>query len=368
MDGPPLEVTKAYYASIMAQEELRLRARNARAARARGGSLEAPEQAQAANVRELLFRLVTADGRPPTESHPVRQLILHGPRGPLATVQPGGPMDNDPNDVAFLLTDPKFMLWREPEQTAEGFFRSFAATGGSYGHAPFVFHIRGEDWAAGGLELEIEHAAVPGDCVRIELLDGQVYRPIGTLAVNGPGWRRQRWPLAVPATQQSIEPATANADHEPPAVKVVDRWDTEQARFEEIIPVDLQGRPRQVFPCGEPFGFRIAVRVQRTLPTCWLVIVMYDSRGNLVLLFRHRFDRPIEAGPRSWTAIAPRPNLRQGEYLASVELLPAYDIMATEKLPFYCHWNRCVSLRVDEQYLGHIPLGLVQLPFEVREC
>ena len=53
--------------------------------------------------------------------------------------------------------------------------------------------------------------------------------------------------------------------------------------------------------------------------------------------------------------------------VASAELLPVYDCLETEKLPYYCHWDRCVMFRVDEGYVGHIPQGVIALPFELRE-
>ena len=75
----------------------------------------------------------------------------------------------------------------------------------------------------------------------------------------------------------------------------------------------------------------------------------------------------MRPGRAQWDVMVDAPNLRQGDYVASVELLSHYDPMATEKLPFYCHWNRCVVFRVDESYLGHIPLGLVDIPFRLME-
>ncbi|MDA8325032.1 MAG: hypothetical protein M0033_02315, partial [Nitrospiraceae bacterium] len=48
-------------------------------------------------------------------------------------------------------------------------------------------------------------------------------------------------------------------------------------------------------------------------------------------------------------------------YLVSTELLKYYDQFAIDKLPYYCHWNRNLSFRVDENYTGNIPLGLIQI-------
>lgn len=250
MDGSPVDVTKAYYASILAQEELRIRARNARLGQKQARQLEAREADE--DVKELLFRLVTATGEPPTESHPIKRLTLCNGNGVIAGISPGGPMDNDASDTAYLLTDPKYMLWRDPEFVGEDVIRCFAATGGKYGHAPFVMEVAREVWQAGGLELEIEHAAVPGDSVRAELFDGSGYHLVGVLTPGRGGWRVERWSLPAAVTgEQACKEADGVSEVDGSETAETDAVDAVDEAVEEESVADIPAEEAAVV-CDEP--------------------------------------------------------------------------------------------------------------------
>ncbi len=403
MDGEPLEVTKAYYASILAQEERRLRARNARLARSDAGRLQ--EREQAGDVKELLFRLVTDHGGPPGESHPIGRLTLKQGGRVLAEVLPGAPMDNNPAEAAYLLTDPRYMLWREPENVAGRWIRCFAATGGKYVHAPFVMQLPREVWQAGGLELEIEHAAVPGDVVRAELFDGQAYQPLGVLTPDVSGWRTDRWsvpgpcvegpsterpaasvaeqpeeapspseassrapesppadPQAAPETPADLDPAAARG----PADVVLrrrtgDRFYSDWAEIVEARICDSDGVPRAVFGLGQSIHVHVEADVRVAIATCEFTFALYTTTNTVVAAAYWPIRGGLRPGRWAWAFSIEQPNLRQEEYLLSLALIRQYCPATNEAHEFYSLWNRSLSFRVDEGRLGKTPLGLVRL-------
>ena len=387
-NGDPLNVTKAYYASIMDQEKIRLRARNAKLARRQAGALVRQEHER--GVRELLFRLMVPGESPPACPHPVRRLTLLAQNGFRVEVHPGAPMDNDPGQAAYIMADSYYMNWSEPRLVRGVHVRCFENVRGKLLHAPFIFGVPAHVADCEPLSLEIEHCASPEEEVAVELFDGQEYRRLGLLTADGETWHCQRFQVPTTSPQdaetsisdegdeseralqeltgQVQAPGAANASaKDAPVPTVEDRWNTPRAKFDEIVPIDAEGNVKHVFASGETFGFRISATVHETLPVCWLVVVIYDSKGHKLCMWVAPFEEPIPGGKHTWELTADRPNLRQGEFVVSAELLDEYDSNALGKLSCYCHWNRCVVFRIDEGYVGNIPLGAVTLPVRFRE-
>jgi lipopolysaccharide transport system ATP-binding protein len=361
-DGPPMEVTKAYYASILQQEEVRLKARNARLSRRQAGEIAREERE---GMRELLMRFIPKPEGPPRESHPIRRLQLHGASGFSAELEPGAPMDNDGDQAAHLLADRQYMNWSDPKVVESARVRCVENVGGKYLHAPFVFAVPQDAWLDGRFRLGVEHAAKTGEEIAVEYFHADAYHSIGRLEAGNGRWRTQEFEFTMGSPDDIVTPMETRVESGSGGVQ--DKWATNHAAFEEVLAIDGAGVPKQVFHRGEALGFQISVKVQRPLSPCWLALILYHQNGQQIASWIHRFEREIEPDRARWQVIVDRPQLRQGDYVASVELLSHYDPMATEKLPYYCHWNRCVVFRIDESYLGHIPLGLVELPFELKE-
>ena len=422
MDGKPLEVTKAYYASILAQEELRLKARNARLGRGQAKELQQKEETQ--DVKELLFRLVTTNSEPPSESHPIRKITLRRNDAIIESVRPGAPMDNDAEQSMYLMTDKTHMLWREPEVVSGQRFRCFAPTGGKYSHAPFVVGIAGEMWSSGRFDLEIEHSAVPGDNIRVEVFDGEHYHPLGLLTTNKTGWQTEKWPLPMhrlrpeadddkdrPATPASIEkdpvPATVNEINaetlgaavdetpsvltSPPVDKIaaippvqhadtinipasnddaslliqqqrdVDKFYTAYAEFAAIRLLDASNRPRVVFAPNETVKLAVEVDVKLPIAVCAFSIAIYSMNNVVIGLAHWPIQEGLPTGKCRWDIAIDQPNIRQAEYLVSCALIKEYSEATNETTIFYCRWNRSLSFRVEEGRVGRTPAGLLFL-------
>jgi hypothetical protein len=143
-----------------------------------------------------------------------------------------------------------------------------------------------------------------------------------------------------------------------------DKWKTSEAEFVEIVPRGRsESRPQFVFALGEPVMFKVVVSVHTDLPVLWLAGSFYDQFGNRVFLTVQKFSRGAPPGRHEINLTLERPNLRQGEYVGTFELLPEFDFnwRGLGRIPYLCLWDRCIFFKVDERYRGLIELGLVDV-------
>jgi lipopolysaccharide transport system ATP-binding protein len=372
MDGLPLDVTKAYYASILQQEEVRLRARNARLGRGQVKQLQAREDTE--HIKEVLLRFVTNSGAPPTKSHPIRRITLRCGQW-SETITPGAPMDNDASQSAYLMTDPKYMLWSEPLLADGERVRCITATGGQYGHAPMVFGVPTSAWQSGGASVEIDHASVTGDTINVEYFDGQSYQILGVLE-SAQGRREQESftigfaatrPIDTAPRSVSEIPRADNKDDESPgADPVLLQRDTEKfysqfAEFCRIETIDEQGRSRVLFRAGESFGLHVEAEIRRSIPVCEFAVAVYNLSSSVIAAFWWKFECGLDIGKYRWRIFVQRPNLRQDTYVLSCALLRERPIMSNENLTYYSAWNRANSIKIDEGRLNNVPMGIVSL-------
>ena len=365
MEGSTLDVSKSYYASILEQEEKRLRARTSRAvARQRGTAADAPDDIS------HQFRLVAADGSRLRGRHPVRRIALASENGVLVEIRPGEPMDNDSTQSAYLLTDPTCMLWGKPAELDGEIVRCVEDTGGTYAHAPICFRLEGGA-SQHGLKIVIEHAANATDSLAIEVLEGETYRRLGVLQPAGGKWRLEQFATSVApqaATDATGNPTSPAAETASPSAEFAapsrDKWETDEARFLEIQPCNpLSSRPSFLFELGQDIGFRIVVSLKVPLRVLWLAAILYDDKGGRVAFVAEKIQHDLTPGNYEFLMILRNPNIRQGEYVVSFDLLPEFDRdwRGEGRLPYLCHWDRCVFFKVEESYRGVIDLGRVYL-------
>jgi lipopolysaccharide transport system ATP-binding protein len=386
MAGPTLDISKAYYASVTEREEARLRAQTTRAV-ARMRRRGAPANS-AGEEDTLLLRLVMADGGLPAQSHPVCRVALVLADGQRLEVLPGEPMDNDESQAAYIRSDPGYMLWDLPATVAGRASRCVSDTGGSYRHAPIFFRAS-MDMLGPQAAIEIEHAAVPGEAIAVEIHEPGGYRRLGVLTPSQAryAWRVDRLQIAGPAAITdpgngfdgcSIEDEKQRGDcalgKESSGLEIAgngrprEKWETGEARFLDICTADASGATGQsVFKLGEPITFKINVALHVFVPVCWLAGIIFDAQGNRVFLGVHKFENGLDVGESEILFRLGSPNLRQGEYVGSFELLPIFDYYwpHSRRIPYLCHWDRCVYFKIEEDYRGSIALGLVFLPVEV---
>lgn len=369
-DGLPLEVTKMYYAATLKREEHRIKAKNTKIAKRYGNVTDI----NANESKEVLFRFVTSNGLPPKQLHAIKKILLTNRKGFNLTIEPGSPMDNDGDQSAYILADPKYMVWSVPKKIEGDFVRCIEDTGGKYGHAPFTFIVPEGIWNDDELEIVVDHFSPGNEGINLEMFDEDGYKTIGALT-SGKQYKSDSFLIQknhnkdasskitddVSSLIQRDEKLTDSAEE----LKSQDKWATGDAEFKSVITTDDDGNEKQIFSVGESINFKINVNIKNILPKCWIDMVVYDEKGNRVSLIVHRLEGAISPGNKVINIKLKKPNLRQGEYVMSLELLKHYDDTAVEKLPYYCHWNRCIVFRIDEGYVGNIPLGSIKLDYVV---
>jgi len=384
MAGPTLDISKAYYAFVTEREEARLRAATSRAvSRMR---LQEHTANSGREEEQLLFRLVRADGGLPSQSHPVCRIALFLADGRRLEVLPGEPMDNDDSQPAYIRSDPGYMLWDLPVTVRGRAVRCVTNTSGIYCHAPIFFRASMEMLGAQGA-IEIEHAAVAGEAIAVEIYEPGGYRRLGLLtpAPDPDGWQIDRLTIASPAAMTgpdnaltgcstggrvtdtalgaALESSGAVGDRGPR-----EKWETIEARFVDVTVCNDASIPQHTFKFGQAINFKITIETRVAIPQCWLALIIYDERGNRILLAVHHFQNEFEVGKYELLSRISQPNLRQGEYIVTLELLPEFDLIwqGQTRMPYLCHWDRCVFFKIDEDYHGLIELGIVSLPMTVE--
>jgi lipopolysaccharide transport system ATP-binding protein len=395
-DGKPLDVTKAYYASILKQEEARLKARNARLGRRQADRLVADE---VGGDHDLLLRLVTGHGGPPKHSHPIRRLRLSAGNpgggagaggsaeaGFMLEVEPGTPMDNDPNQPARLLADATYMNWGPPTllEGASGLrvrcFKDVGSGGGRYLHAPFVFTVPKDISAERELTFSIEHAAADGEQVFVEVFAQDRYHRLGELSTDGVGLRCQSWPVPASLVRQEsscAEPSSGTAcgtgmphgagEDGHAMLEPVrsehgrDRYRTGHAEFVSVATQTPHGDECVVFEAAAPIALHVVVDVRRRIARCEFTMAIYTPSGVVLAVMRWPVAGGLDRGRHEWRIIFTEPPLRQGEYVLSFAIIREWSDVSNEKLTYYCEWNRNVSFRIDEGLVGTASMGLVRM-------
>jgi ABC-type polysaccharide/polyol phosphate transport system ATPase subunit len=387
----PLTVTKTYYAAILKQEEERIKSRNARL------SQNEEWAAKTELNHSLLGRFVISEGIQPQQAHPIRRLTLDFGAKFKAVLEPGTPMDNDQSQAAFLLTDPIYMNWSEPQLFNNSRVRYFKDNGGQYRHAPFIFMVPNNVWEKGVGTLKVEHAARAGESVQVELYDEQGYQPLGVLEPSPDRWHTQAWPILIGETHKDkavVEPDEAKpvgVNHnlpllpiaaaeealttgDPPAsnskvilkqkVASLGNYLSDYAEFLNIETIDRVDQPKVIFALNEAIGVKVTVRVHRNIPKCGFVITIYTVNGGVMANMFWSIPTGLPPGVQSWRIIIETSNLRQSEYVISCALVEEavarnFYTASNEIVVFYCLWDRVLSFRIEEGFMGQMPMGIV---------
>ena len=363
MEGNSLDVSKAYYAAVLKQEEERLRAETTRSLRRQSQAASEPD------VGTLLIRLRCDEPAP--LRYLVKAIRLRSAEGREISVHPGGPMDNDDSQTSFVLARlGDDAAWSKPVAVGGEMARAFEPRGP---HLQAMVAFQGVGEMTGPVTVEIDHFSEKPGAVRVELLRGEHLRPLGWLGKpDAKGWTTETFievqPSRATKATQHTESDTKNsgsaADLDPTPIS--DSWGSEQGRFTELAAWDPTDRkPRNIFALGQTIGIRAGFQLLVPVTRCWFVAIVYTLRGERVAIHAEEIKRPLESGLHMATLSILHPNLRQGEYTVSLEVLPEFRTNwgGPGRLPFICHCDRAVFFKVDERYTGTIDQGLTRQAF-----
>jgi lipopolysaccharide transport system ATP-binding protein len=181
MAGEPHVVVKEYLAVVRRETEIRHRAQEMRISQRRAKMLMTSDDA----YTTMLFRL-RVDAMHPKQETLVYRMILSTGSEPVAHLEVGTPMDNDPAQRNYVIDDIANTDWTPPKMDDGRLVRGYADRGGKDGHAPFILSVPTYLLhAAEVLWLAITHRVTGGEKVYVEYYDAAAYRPLGTLMAAG---------------------------------------------------------------------------------------------------------------------------------------------------------------------------------------
>lgn len=261
-------------------------------------------------------RFVTGAPSAPKARHRVRSIRLLIDDKEQASLRVGDARDNDSTEVVWLTDAPGYTNWSAPQVGPDNtVWREFRDENGRYLHAPFTIRIP-SDLIASGI-VEIEHAAVAGEDVRVEFTTDEAYSLAATLSPSPDGaWgtERLRLPAKLSSSTDSAreQSTTENVDH----VVDGDSYGASEAQITAVrffSPDDERSEERRTFICGEAAAAEIEWEASSTIDHCRLVLAVYRLDGRCAAQVvspastrtagRHR-DRvslmPIRLGPMEY--------------------------------------------------------------------
>lgn len=354
MEGPTLDVSKAYYASIMAQEEARLRAETTKAiARMRRREMAARDVVR----HDLLLRFMHEREEIPSAPQFIRSIRFENLADESLTLLTGAPTDTDQNAESQVLDSQT--LWGETQVIDGQPVRGLAPQDAPDRHAPFVFRVP-EGFAPRGAKILVEHACTAADPIALDFYAGGSYRRLGTLTPTDGGWREDVFTLPREWLGEAGYPVA-----EPEESETQSRWSSNEAQFRTIEPcVPGSREARFIFGLGEPIAFRIVTDLFVDVPQFWLVVLVFDDKGNRMSMAVEPFPEGLPKGRYELTATFEHPVLRQGEYVVGFEMLAEFDYHWSKggRFPHLAFWDRSVHFKVNENYSGVVDLGRVEMP------
>jgi lipopolysaccharide transport system ATP-binding protein len=417
MEGPTLDVSRHYYASIIEQQEEHLRMQTTLAIeRLRAAGNKTPPDAE---ETRLSIRFSAKSNGPPIARHHVHRVSLVAPDGQSHDLVLGSARDDDTSAQAFV--ELRDGIWGDPTTVNGLVGRYIEGKGDERRYAEIVFQAP-RSTAQFMDRVVVQHSAQPGDEIVVEVSDLQGYRTVGALAETcgipvTEEFKVSEAAAAVPSASRSAaaaaeigngavaasstgkdgvvheaastsspdvaaagvaEEATVHAsmddedDLGEAAASDLGKWGTDQGSFIAITPRDpATGKVRHVFRLHQDISFQFTVDIRVKIPMLWLVALLYDDKANRVAVLAHDFRDGFAIGRHELRLDLVQPNLRQGEYVLTFELLPELDYYwsGETRIPYVCHWDRCVHIKIDEDYRGAIDLGRVHLASSVsRGC
>lgn len=151
------------------------------------------------------------------------------------------------------------------------------------------------------------------------------------------------------------------AEHDEPLLKQksTDYYYSDYADFSRIKIMDRAGQARVIFRLNEPVIIMGEASIAKPIPTCGFSLTIYNLSGVVAANLFWPFAGGLAPGQSSWQVLLPTPHLRQDEYLISCGIIKEFVTATNATVQFYCRWSRALSFRVDESFIGNMPLGLV---------
>lgn len=411
MDGPTVDVVKAYYRAIQKEEALQRQAKQMGIRKTR--DLEALEKAA---ETQALFHFV-CDTDHPRHRHMIRaaRLLRHGKT--LMELSIGAPMDNLAGAEAAIMDAPGYMDWSPSGKDSKGFHRFYANQSGRYNHAPFYFSVPGPDFPSPAYTIEIDATVDAREPVHLELFWNKQYHRIATLdssastqgfaltdLVHAQAPAQEPSAVELPASElpqpeplqpeasifeltapdphaqveapvQPAEPSPAVQDFEvrhraePDKDASVVTWERPDPCISKAIFVDAQGEEVAGIEEMEDLIFEMHYSSSKRVANPVFSLSIWRADGSM---FCHAnaalADLKIEAIEGEGKVVFRFPGFRgtAGEYMIGCSIFHYLDPMnAVEQRPYYDQHDRAYRFKVWKKLDNAMFLGLARIEFEV---
>jgi lipopolysaccharide transport system ATP-binding protein len=366
MDSLPQQVSRAYAAMVREREMLRLQARNAMVSVATMRSMR-----RQGHVLQMIVRFVHEGGTPAK----IRDIGLRIPGFPRQAVRVGEPQDTALTYDAFILMDQHFSTWSAPGVDRLGSYRCLTDKGER--SSAVVFNLAGLSQCQ-GLQLDWQWQGAES-CYRVELFDGQIYRPLMHVEEGAVGAQRshvdlppemirdflQRHGIVLAAASPHAAQQEAQQVEKPESVEASKKSEifTGDILLETVKIVDAAGRERYLYQSFEPLRIVLRYRALQSLKGVEFV-VCFHRMGQIILQSLSGLQSggclDLEAAScGSMVLHIPQLPFGRGTYLLSVGVFPALDhhSLDTEKTAYYLI-DRQIELRVEQPEDIAMDLGL----------
>ncbi|TLP61144.1 MULTISPECIES: ABC transporter ATP-binding protein [Pseudomonas] len=354
-DGPLLPVSKAYLASVRAEEERRVRAKSMSLTRGQVATLLESES------QSSLLRLVGQDGIAPAAPVLVRDVQYGNGDNVLGRFDLQGPQAGG----SCLIVDPRFMNWRFVDDSVEGARWAFGDFGGRYQHAPLQIAWPGTIPEQAWVQLELK--ASPTGVVLLEQYDPEraSYTELGQLpASDSDTWCSLRLNLHRSALV-AHERSTLLTDLQPLASD--DRYGSGEVRITGFGFFDGDAERRHTLISGESAFAVIAYEASQAVIDPVPVVAIYRPDGTCVMqviasMSGAHFPR-LEGKGGIRVDFAPL-MLGPGDYLVSVALFRELNLASAVEPASYDLHDRCHALKVLPPPGIHVQIGVVNQPVQ----
>ncbi|MBS3186402.1 ABC transporter ATP-binding protein [Pseudomonas sp. PCH44] len=353
-DGPLLQVSKAYLASVRDEEERRVRAKSMSLTRGQVAAL------QDEGSQTSLLRFIGHDGAAPHEPLLIRSVEFGDESGALGQIDLQGPQSGG----SALIVDPQFMNWKYIERHPQGPCWAFGDYGGRYLHAPLQI-----TWPAAvpkGAWIQVELNNSGDDSVLLEQYSAEdaAYTLLCEIGSHQAGhWRTERVELDQVSAWGRSESADLLSDLQ--ELGSDDRYGSGEVRITGFGFFDGESERRHTLISGEPAFAVIAYDATQAVMNPVPVVAIYRPDGTCVMqviatMSGKHFPR-LEGKGGVRVDFAPL-LLGPGDYLVSVALFRELNLASAVEPASYDLHDRCHALKVLPPPGIHVQIGVVNQP------
>lgn len=353
-DNELLSVSKAYLASVRADEEFRLRARSMHLSRSQ---LEAMDASQEQMSMQLL-RLVGSAGPAPKSPLAVSEIRFGIGGSVLGTLSPKGC-----EGECRIIRDKGLMNWGGPKEVHGRVCWLFGDFGGRYGHAPWQIGFRST--AEGRAWVEVDYHSdfsAPVAIERYEEKEETYIRMIELVPAYTNTWAscRAEWPGEGILLSLKRLPS-----QEAEQVSRAERYGSGELQITSFSFCDPDGRKRHTFITGGAVCALIEYSAEKRVLKPVAVIAVYRLDGTCAMQLvssRDGFSLGELMGKGTLSVQLDPLFLGPGDYVVSVAFFHDINLASSHEPKAYDLRDRCYALKVlSPQGMG-VEIGIVNQP------